>query len=121
MTRAKTVADPGSSTPSQSNTMYSKSAEEWEILGELAERLHHLPEAIEAYQNCLRNRFSPKAMKAVVKLFEEEKKSENVLQGMIRLIAWQYRWYSEVSALAANLQLRFSNFPQSFRQHYYVL
>ena len=96
MARAKAATENNSSTPTQSNTMYSKSAEEWEILGELAERLHHFPEAIEAYQNCLRNRFSPKAMKAVVKMFEEEKKSENVLQGMIRLIAWQYRWYSEV-------------------------
>ncbi|KAL8963095.1 MAG: hypothetical protein Q9183_005056, partial [Haloplaca sp. 2 TL-2023] len=42
---------------------YRKSAEEWEILGELAERLHHFPEAVEAYQACLRVRFSPKAMK----------------------------------------------------------
>ena len=73
-----------------------KSAEEWEILGELAERLHHFPEAVEAYQNCLRVRFSPKAMKAVIKMWEGEKKNELVLQGIIKLIAWQYRWYSEV-------------------------
>jgi hypothetical protein len=48
-------------------------------------------------------RFSPKAMRAVVRMWEEEKKTENVLQGMIRLIAWQYRWYSEVSAEASQL------------------
>ena len=98
MARAKASVDPATNTPNPTNTMYSKSAEEWEILGELAERLHHFPEAIEAYQSCLRMRFSPKAMIAVVRMFEEEKKTESVLQGMIRLIAWQYRWYSEVSS-----------------------
>ena len=99
MARAsKASADPNAS-PTTSATIYSKSAEEWEILGELAERLHHLPEAIEAYQACLRIRFSPKAMRAVVRMWEEERKTENILQGMIRLIAWQYRWYSEVSGV----------------------
>lgn len=96
MARAKATSDHGPTSP-LTGTSYSKSAEEWEILGDLAERLHHLPEAIEAYQSCLRIRFSPKAMRAVVKMWEKDKKSENVLQGMIRLIAWQYRWYSEVS------------------------
>lgn len=76
---------------------YRKSAEEWEILGELAERLHHFPEAVEAYQACLRVRFSPKAMKGVLRMYEEKGKNSEVLQAMIRLIAWQYRWYSEVS------------------------
>lgn len=75
---------------------YRKSAEEWEILGELAERLHHFPEAVEAYQACLRARFSPKAMKGVLRMYEEKGRNGEVLQAMIRLIAWQYRWYSEV-------------------------
>lgn len=78
---------------------YKKSAEEWEILGELAERLHHFPEAVEAYQACLRIRFSPKAMKGVLKMFEKEGKYGEMLQALIRLIAWQYRWYSEVNLL----------------------
>ena len=95
MARAKASSEPTSSPPT-GNAIYSKSAEEWEILGDLAERLHHFPEAIEAYQSCLRIRFSPKAMRAVVKMWEEDKKTENVLQGLIRLITWQYRWYSEV-------------------------
>ena len=93
--------DPNSSTPTPFSP-HKKSAEEWEILGELAERLHHKAEAIEAYQNCLSIRFSPKAMRAVTKMWEEERKSENVLQGLIKLIAWQYRWYSEVSFSANN-------------------
>ncbi|KAL8733239.1 MAG: hypothetical protein Q9166_002256 [cf. Caloplaca sp. 2 TL-2023] len=76
---------------------YRKSAEEWEILGELAERLHHFPEAVEAYQACLRVRFSPKAMKGVQRMYEEKGRNGEVLQAMIRLIAWQYRWYSEFS------------------------
>jgi tetratricopeptide (TPR) repeat protein len=43
--------------------LYKKSAEEWEILGELAERLHHEEEAVDAYENCLQMKFSPKAMR----------------------------------------------------------
>ena len=91
-------AGAGSPNPADPRAAYNKSAEEWEILGDLAERLHHMPEAIEAYQACLRIRFSPKAMRAVTHMWEDEHKNENVLQGLIRLIAWQYRWYSEVSA-----------------------
>ncbi|KAI4286707.1 MAG: hypothetical protein L6R35_004040 [Caloplaca aegaea] len=79
------------------NSDYRKSAEEWEILGELAERLHHFPEAVEAYQACLRVRFSPKAMRGVLKMYENQGRSREMLQAMIRLIAWQYRWYSEFS------------------------
>ena len=90
-----------STTPTPFNP-HKKSAEEWEILGELAERLHHRPEAIEAYQSCLAIRFSPKAMRAVTRMWEEERRSENILHGLIKLIAWQYRWYSEVSLCFLN-------------------
>ncbi|KAL8933634.1 MAG: hypothetical protein Q9211_005672 [Gyalolechia sp. 1 TL-2023] len=76
---------------------YRKSAEEWEILGGLAERLHHFPEAVEAYQACLRVKFSPKAMKGVLKMYELQGRSGEMLQVLIRLITWQYRWYSEFS------------------------
>ena len=110
MARAKASSEPNSSSSpsigSSGSGGYNKSAEEWEILGELAERLHHPQEAIEAYQSCLRIRFSPKAMKAVVKMWEEDKKSENVLQGMIRLIAWQYRWYSEVTLILTTFKVQ---------------
>lgn len=85
---------------------YRKSAEEWEILGELAERLHHPAEAAEAYQACLRVRFSPKAMKGVLRMYEEEGKVSEVLQATIRLITWQYRWYSEViHSVASNFDI----------------
>lgn len=80
----------------ESSGEYRKSAEEWEILGELAERLHHFPEAVEAYQSCLRVRFSPKAMRGVLRMYEGQGRVGEVLQCVIRLVAWQYRWYSEV-------------------------
>ncbi|PGH06065.1 hypothetical protein AJ80_08233 [Polytolypa hystricis UAMH7299] len=81
----------------QQSLDYKKSAAEWEILGELAERLHHFNEAIEAYQQCLTIRFSPKAMKGILKLYEKQGDTRGMLGCLIRLIAWQYRWYSEFS------------------------
>lgn len=91
---------------------YKKSAEEWEILGDLAERLHHLPEAAEAYQACLRIRFSPKALKGVLKMYEKEGKYAEMLQALIRLITWQYRWYSEVRVLLSMIiWCRYANSP----------
>jgi len=76
---------------------YKKSAEEWEILGSLAQRLHHPTEAAEAYRACLSIRFSPKALKGILGEFEKEKNTRETVQAVIRLITWQYRWYSEFS------------------------
>ncbi|KAJ4305464.1 bud site selection protein [Kalmusia sp. IMI 367209] len=76
--------------------LYKKSAEEWEILGELAERLHHEEEAVDAYENCLQMKFSPKAMRGVLKL-EDGGNVRDVCGALIRLVTWQYRWYSEFS------------------------
>ncbi|KAL9108277.1 MAG: hypothetical protein Q9227_006874 [Pyrenula ochraceoflavens] len=81
----------------QQQMQYKKSAAEWEILGELAERLHHFPEAIEAYQQCLGIRFSAKAMKGILKMYEQEGDTRGMLAALIRLIAWQHKWYSEFS------------------------
>lgn len=81
----------------QQQLQYKKSATEWEILGELADRLHHNPEAIEAYQQCLNIRFSPKATKGLLRLYEKRGDTRNTLSTLIRLITWQYRWYSEFS------------------------
>ncbi|KAI1007166.1 Uncharacterized protein K3495_g1055 [Podosphaera aphanis] len=76
---------------------YKKSAEEWEILGSLAERLHYQNEAVEAYRACLSIRFSPKALKGIFPGFETEKNARDIVASIIRLITWQYRWYSEFS------------------------
>ncbi|KAF2748039.1 chaps-domain-containing protein [Sporormia fimetaria CBS 119925] len=81
----------------QQQLVYKKSAEEWEILGELAERLHHPEEAVEAYENCLSIRFSPKAMRGVLVRNERTKDVRQVCGALIRLVTWQYRWYSEFS------------------------
>ena len=82
----------------QQQMQYKKSAAEWEILGDLAERLHHTNEALEAYQQCLNIRFSPKAMKGTLKMYEKKHDTKSILACLIRLITWQYRWYSEVSS-----------------------
>jgi len=110
---ARSAAD--ASSPNSPNNTYHKSAEEWEILGELAERLHHGQEAVEAYQHCLRVRFSPKAMKGVMAWYEKQGKYGDVLQAIIRLIAWQYRWYSEVCDKAQDVWRTSSNTQTSSR------
>ncbi|EHK24239.1 uncharacterized protein TRIVIDRAFT_145919 [Trichoderma virens Gv29-8] len=76
---------------------YKKSAEEWEILGSLAERLQHFDEAAEAYRACLSLRFSPKALAGVLRVFEKTKSTRETVAAVIRLVTWQYRWYSEFS------------------------
>jgi len=80
----------------QQQLQYKKAAEEWEILGELAERLHHGKEAVEAFQQCLATRFSPRAMKGVMGTWTREGDIRSSVGALIRLICWQYRWYSEV-------------------------
>ncbi|KAH7127505.1 Chs5p-Arf1p-binding proteins-domain-containing protein [Dactylonectria macrodidyma] len=76
---------------------YKKSAEEWEILGALAERLQHTDEAVEAYRACLSLRFSPKALAGILRVFESTKSTRETVASVIRLVTWQYRWYSEFS------------------------
>lgn len=81
----------------QQQMQYKKSAEEWEILGSLADRLHHRTEAVEAYRQCLSLRFSPKALTGLLQEFEREKNVRESIASVIRLVTWQYRWYSEFS------------------------
>jgi hypothetical protein len=83
----------------QQQLQYKKSAEEWEILGQLAERLHHFDEAVEAYQACLYIRFSPKSLKGVLKMYDKTGDVRAIVGAVIRLVCWQYRWYSEVCSL----------------------
>ena len=79
------------------SVQYKKSAEEWEILGSLAARLHHQDEAVEAYRRCLAIRFSPKALTGLLADFEKHKNTRETIASVVRLITWQYRWYSEFS------------------------
>ena len=78
---------------------YRKSAEEWEILAALAERLHYDLEAREAWQATLSVRFSPKAMAGVMDGWEKDTQTKNIVGAVVRLVCWQYRWYSEVRPL----------------------
>lgn len=75
---------------------YKKSATEWEILGDLAQRLHHHEEALEAFNATLKIRFSPRALRGILLDQEKRKDSLAALNSIIKLTAWQYRWYSEV-------------------------
>ena len=81
----------------QQQIQYKKSAEEWEILGSLAQRLHHQTEANEAYRQCLAIRFSPKALTGLLRESAKEKDVRESIASVIRLVTWQYRWYSEFS------------------------
>ncbi|KAI9791310.1 MAG: hypothetical protein M1816_004091 [Peltula sp. TS41687] len=81
----------------EESIQYKKSADEWELLGALAERLHHPEEAIEAYEQCLQIRFSPRAMKAILGRHEREGDVKMMLATIIRLVNYQHRWYSEFS------------------------
>lgn len=101
----------------QQQLQYKKAPEEWEILGELAERLHHNKEAMEAFQQCLATRFSPRAMKGVVSTWQKEGDIRSTVGGMIRLICWQYRWYSEVSRILLRYEDTLTNFHHSSHQH----
>lgn len=85
----------------QQQLVYKKTPEEWEILGDLAERLHHRDEAVEAWQACLGSRFSPKAMRGLLGMYERHGESRGIVAALIRLVAWQFRWYSEVSHLSS--------------------
>ena len=78
-----------------------RSAEEWEILAELAQRLQYQQEAIEAWQHCLSVKFSPRAMTGLMRAWEKDGNVRDVINAVIRLICWQYRWYSEVSLICS--------------------
>ena len=94
--RIYTIWRTESSQYKQQQLAYKKTAEEWEILGELAERLHHKNEAVEAWQSCLGMRFSPRAMRGLLGMYERSGDPRGIVGALIRLVAWQFRWYSEV-------------------------
>lgn len=70
--RIYTIWRTESSQYKQQQLAYKKTAEEWEILGALAERLHHRDEAVEAWQSCLSMKFSPKAMRGLLGMYENK-------------------------------------------------
>ena len=71
---------------------------EWEILGDLGLRLHHKEEAKEAYQRCLDStRYSAKPWMRLLDVYAEEGDIQRTLQVAIRVAAYQYGEYTEMT------------------------
>ena len=71
---------------------------EWEIIGDLGIRLNHKEEAKEAYQRCLDSmRFSQKPWLKLLEMYSEEGDLQRSLQAAIRVAAYQYADYGEMT------------------------
>ncbi|KAG9311813.1 chaps family protein, partial [Chiua virens] len=77
---------------------YRKTGMEWEILGDLGLRLHHKEEAKEAYQRCLETaRYSQKPWAKLLETYAEEGDITRTIQTAIRVAAYQYADYTEMT------------------------
>lgn len=77
---------------------YRKTGMEWEILGDLGGRLHHKEEAKEAYQRCLdAPRYAAKPWTKLMETYAEEGDLQRTLQTAIRVAAYQYGEYGEMT------------------------
>ncbi|BEJ01799.1 hypothetical protein CcaverHIS631_0604810 [Cutaneotrichosporon cavernicola] len=74
---------------------YKKTGTEWEILGELALRLHHKDEAKDAFQRCLETKFSARALLRLLEMYAAEGDLQRTLNAAIKLTAYHHRWYME--------------------------
>ncbi|CAG8613330.1 15146_t:CDS:2, partial [Acaulospora colombiana] len=75
---------------------YRKTGTEWEILGDLAARLHRKEDAKEAYKNCLEHKFSSKAWLRLLEFHAEEGEVKNALTAAVKLAVYHERWYHEI-------------------------
>ena len=74
---------------------------EWEILGDLALRLHHKEEAKESYQRCLDgNRYSAKPWVKLMDIYADEGDIQRSLQAAVRVAAYQWGEYAEMTVSA---------------------
>ncbi|KAF8906786.1 Chs5p-Arf1p-binding proteins-domain-containing protein [Gymnopilus junonius] len=77
---------------------YRKTGLEWEILGDLGIRLHHKEEAKEAFQRCLDStRYSVKPWAKLMEMYADEGDIQRTVQTAIRVAAYQYADYTEMS------------------------
>lgn len=83
---------------------YRKTPTEWEILGDLAQRLHHREEAKDAYQRCIEqtaasgtSRFPAKVWQKLLEYYVDEGDVQKSLNAIIRLATYQHRWYQEMA------------------------
>ncbi|KAF5356604.1 hypothetical protein D9758_008287 [Tetrapyrgos nigripes] len=83
---------------------YRKTGLEWEILGELGLRLHHKEEAKEAFQRCLDTpRYSQKPWAKLMEMYSDEGDIQRCIQTAIRVAAYQWADYTEMTEIALNL------------------
>ena len=86
---------------------YRKTGLEWEILGDLGLRLHHKEEAKEAYQRCLDSpRYSQKPWVKLMEMYADEGDIQRSIQTAIRVAAYQYAEYTEMTVCIVELFLR---------------
>lgn len=78
------------------NLGYRKTALEWEILGELAWRMHHKEEAEEAFSAAIELQFSPKSWIKLAEIWQSRGDNDRALTAIVKLTAYNHRWYSEV-------------------------
>jgi hypothetical protein len=81
---------------------YRKTGLEWEILAELGLRLHHKEEAKEAFQRCLdAPRYALKPWLKLMEVYADEGDLTRTLQTAIRVAAYQYGDYTEMTVRGA--------------------
>lgn len=74
---------------------YRRPGKDWEILGELALRLHHRDEAHQAFVQCINQKFNAKAYLRLLERYTELRYLTQSLTAAVRLTAYNYRWYDD--------------------------
>ncbi|KAF9331354.1 hypothetical protein BG006_005777 [Podila minutissima] len=90
----------------QAQAPYRKSGTDWEIYGDLATRLHHKEEAKDAYQRCVDQKFSAKALVRLLEIYADEGKLHKAMEVSVKLCVYHERWYHETifpTAIAYNM------------------
>ena len=107
---------------------YRKTGLEWEILGDLGLRLHHKEEAKEAYQRCLDSpRYSQKPWVKLMEMYADEGDIQRSIQTAIRVAAYQYAEYTEMTVCMVELDLLFDTkgtcpqFPTQIARSFFKL
>lgn len=77
--------------------VYRKTALEWEVLGMVALRLRHTEEAQDAFLKSLELKFSHRVLWKLLEHYEEKSDNDAILDSVVKLIAWNHRWYNEFS------------------------
>ncbi|KAJ3012672.1 hypothetical protein HKX48_006160 [Thoreauomyces humboldtii] len=77
--------------------MYRKTGAEWEVYGELAERLDHQDDAKEAYKLCLSQKFSMKSWLKLLEMSANEGNITDTLKAVAKLVAVLDRAFVETT------------------------